>query len=240
MEKSYYQQLLDRIEELFISKSYKEASKLVDNELSMPYVPREFEEKLLKYRDDLKGYLTEEKPEVLLSKEQVRDYLMKGSRERIAQVIGFLASANIRNYLETVEDYLLSDFADPLTSTQILQIMRDQQLSRNIQLKKNGIILQADPSKLPDVLEQPVLQDVFRDIEELFETDDPVFMQQCQSVLLNFAFNLYPVLLNDEDREKVLYSVIRYVYCAYDDHEGWKQFCSDHQIEEKGLIKFEL
>ncbi len=240
MDNSYYQRLLANIEELFIKGDYRKASQLVEEELAMPYVPKETEERLLSYREDLKGYLSEEKPKVLLSREQVEEYLGSGSQERVSQVIGFLADASIRSYLEPVSRYMVDDKADPLVITQLLQIMRDQQLDQNVMLRKNGILLQINPSGLPDVLDQPVLQEIFTQIGKLFETDDPVFAQQAQSVLISFAFNLYPILLKEQERDKVLYSVIHYVYSAYDDQDGWQSFCRAHQIDEKGLIKFQL
>ncbi len=239
MDNSYYQQLLANIEELFIKGDYSGASRLVEDELAMPYVPKETLDRLLAYRDDLKGYLSQEKPKVILDQSRIDEFL-NGSAERKAQAIGFLSEANIRGYMEPVGRYMLNDEADPLVITQLLQIMRDQQLNQNVQLRKNGILLQVNPSELPDVLEQPVLQDIFRRISELFETEDPVFAQQAQSVLISFAFTLYPVLLSEQEREKVLYSVIHYVYSAYDDEKGWQSFCRSHKIDEKGLIKFRL
>ena len=51
---NYYDELLSKLDELMDNKHYKEAEKLIDDELSMAYVPKDIESKLKEYKDEVK------------------------------------------------------------------------------------------------------------------------------------------------------------------------------------------
>lgn len=240
MTKGYYEQLCDEISRFIDNGEYLKASEMVEEELKMPYVPSACEQQLLQFREQLKPYLTVDKAAVMLTGEQIAECLKSGDYDKRMKGVNYLREVNIRNHLNLLEDYMTSEEADPLICSELIQIMAHQQISDPVRLKKNGILLEVIPAQLPDVLDQDVLIRIFTAIQKLFEAEDPVFMQQCQSVLINFAFNLYPILLKPQDYEKVLYSVIHYVYRAYDDEQSWKRFAEEHEISENQLINFEL
>lgn len=48
---NYYDDILKKIKDLYEQKEYLKASMIIDEELNMPFVPSDFEEKLLDLKD---------------------------------------------------------------------------------------------------------------------------------------------------------------------------------------------
>ena len=53
MSENYYEQLLNKLEKDFLEEKYDEAKTLIDEELKMPFVPKDVLEKLEKYQEQL-------------------------------------------------------------------------------------------------------------------------------------------------------------------------------------------
>ena len=102
---NYYDELLSKLDELMDNKHYKEAEKLIDDELSMAYVPKDIESKLKEYKDEVKVYTFRSRS---LNEEQIEEYLYNDPEHQLRAVTE-LDKRNLRDLIDLCDKYLRSN-----------------------------------------------------------------------------------------------------------------------------------
>ena len=102
---NYYDELLSKLDELMDNKHYKEAEKLIDDELSMAYVPKDIESKLNEYKDEIKVYTFRSRS---LNDEQIEEYLFNDPEHQLRAVTE-LDKRNLRDLIDLCDKYLRSN-----------------------------------------------------------------------------------------------------------------------------------
>ena len=102
---NYYDELLTKLDELMDNKHYKEAEKLIDDELSMAYVPKDIESKLKEYKDEVKVYTFRSRS---LNDEQIEEYLFNDPEHQLRAVTE-LDKRNLRDLIDLCDKYLRSN-----------------------------------------------------------------------------------------------------------------------------------
>ena len=88
---NYYDEILKKIEELLKDNKQDEVRRIVDDELSQAYIPRDFEEKLNEIKDSLVVDIKTHS----LSDEEIIEYL-GGSKEKQLMAVSILDKKNLR------------------------------------------------------------------------------------------------------------------------------------------------
>ena len=102
---NYYDELIEKIRKLIDDEEYPNADRLITNELEMPYVPKEVEEKL----EELRGELNYLNPlEKNLTDEKIESFLLSDNDHQLLAV-NELDHRNLREYISLCERYLSSD-----------------------------------------------------------------------------------------------------------------------------------
>ena len=102
---SYYDTILKRVESEMEKGDFTEAMKLLEEELSMPYIPKEDEERIItKYNLCRSELRAQEKPR-RSAVEDIGD-LLRGSIDEQFQAVEQLRKSNIRNYADEVREAL--------------------------------------------------------------------------------------------------------------------------------------
>lgn len=236
MAVNYYQTIVNHIEKLIENNDFSRANKIIEEELSMPYVPQDVLMKLQQLHDICKFNLVEEKKSEILSPEEVYEYLKSG-KSKAYKALETLSMANIRNYLEIIKKLLVDSSINRVLKSLLIEQLQIQQVSNIINFTIDNEIYSIIPSKIPSPLSQPNYGVINKKIESIIESN-PSFLQQCQMVLINVIYDNYPFLIKDEDTDKIAYSVIAYVYRAYHDDEGLHKFLQDYKIDESMLQDF--
>ncbi len=234
MADNFYTQLIADIEDLIAREMYEMADEVIQDELGMPYVPGEVLKKLESLRKEIKPFLIKEKKMVMLSEEQVAEYL-RSSGEKQYHALNFLQAVNARNYLEVIQDYLLYDSADRLIVSILLETCQKQGINEPISYYHNGERKVCVPSKLQDMFETETFTLCWQTLKDILENQNPSFLKQCQQVLIQYTYLNYPEQIRCEG-DILAYSIIAYVYAAYDDYEGYRGFVETFDIDEEKLI----
>ena len=235
---NYYQDLIRRIQEHIDKAEYKEASVLIVEELALPYVPADTYEKLKAMRDDIKGYLNEEKAARFMSEQEVLDNLLAGG-EKAYKAVNYLNRVNMREYLDVIQEYFLSDECERMVSSVIFEVAHRQDINARLQYCNNGSWHTVNPHRLTAVTDAPAFGETLMLMTDKFENINPSFLELCRQVLAQYAYLKYPDPL-DENAEILFYQIIRYVYNAYGDKEGWQRFVKENGIDEKAIPEFLL
>lgn len=235
MPDNYYDELLKSVNRAMAEENYQQASRLIDDELAMPYVPETVMGQLESLKRDLAGKLTAEKRQVIMSPEEVYESLFSDS-ESAYLALNYLKKANIRQYLGVIKDYLGSEDGNEMISSLLLELCHDQQIHDELTVLKRGKIQKVIPAELGNVLDDRGFQDSWQFLRDLLENDNPSFLQQCQQVLIQYAYKRYPEPL-DNSNGRLALGVVRYVFEAYNDTEGFEKLCRQLDVDKESAEK---
>ena len=235
---NYYRELIAEIEKLISSQEYEKASRVIEEELKMPYVPMDTYDRLVDLRQQVRGYLTKEPAERFLSRQQVLDNLEAGG-EKAYKAVSFLKKANIREYLDAIQDYMLTEDADRMIVSVLFDLCHRQGISTELQYSDRGIRKRVRPSEAGDVTDNEIFAETVELLSQRFENRNPSFLELCRQVLVQHAYLCYPEPLKN-DADILTAQIVRYVSAAIQDMEGWKRYVSEYGIDENAIPELSL
>ena len=232
MNNNYYDDILEKIKNAYENKEYQKAEFYIEEELSMPYVPIEFEKALLelqnKYQDKLK------RNEFSLSDEEIETYL-KADPYKQMLAVNYLNGLNIRDYLELVQEFLLSE-ADDKIKVLMINTLMEQDITDEMKVKKDGL----DISFIPRYAEPIDVSDGYVRAKEYFDEvlkQNPSMHQMAMELLGHKCFSYLPFSYSEEEGELIAKEIICYIYDCLGDSEAKETFINEYLNElEKKII----
>ncbi len=228
METNYYQEMLKQVESNIENKKYEEAYGQISEELAMPYIPSDILLRLETLKKEVEPFLNREKVKRILSPEEVLEAL-KTNSELTLQAIDTLSSSNIRNYLDVIQEYLDYELADRYIISLLFELCQQQQVTVPLTFTDKGVEYTIAPNQLNEVLDDEVLMASWALLSDLFENNNPSFLQMCREALVQYAYHIYPLSIEYSSIELVN-MVVKYVYQASNDMEEWQKFIAVQQI----------
>lgn len=201
--KKYYDMLALEVLILVQLEQDDEALKILEEELSMPYIPDNYETLFRStYESLVKKKNANEKqysPFDLLSEEELKE-LISPSKESEVIFLAFqqLAKRNVRQYMDVVSKYLQSDAKD-YYKTVLLEILQDQGIDVKIDLKHAGKMITVNPSKLEPLINEEMINDMSKYLVNMNEDKDVSINQDCYDILMNYLGNIYPEKVDKEE-----------------------------------------
>ena len=203
---------------------------VVEKYKSMPYISMEVEELLNSLKDEVtKAY---SKPKHEVTKEDIRKALFSSNEENIAAACQYLSGLNIREYMDIIEDFLMSDIKYKY-KTLALFILMDQGVTSEVKIKRGNRVF----SILPASLEAPFEKDSYKEIKEIITKDVALpndIMNATIECLNNVVIKSFPYdYLENEDLEYVA-EVLCAVACKfYDEGYNLEQIACDYDKDEQ-------
>ncbi|BDV03354.1 MAG: hypothetical protein HPPSJP_0750 [Candidatus Hepatoplasma scabrum] len=140
MEKNnYYNHLIFKIENFINKKEYSKASKLIVDELKMPYVPLDVEAKLFDFEKIIFANLKNNKEYNSFS---IYWYLNFLNNDKIDffekfEIIENFDNFNLKKYLSDFKNFFLNDKVSDLLKLKLLLIFKRQEIKENIDILFN-------------------------------------------------------------------------------------------------------
>jgi len=174
----FYGEIEIKIKKAIEENKIEEASKIISQELSMPYIPLEFEEKLKEYQLSLRSMIDNSKN---LSRDQVLDFFESNDPYLNLKAISIMASYNLRNYCKEIQDYLLHDHIFN-SKCLLADILIEQEIDYDFKVKIDDLIRTYNFKYMQRITEQELYFKVKNKLSEIFENDNPS--------LFNFSLDL--------------------------------------------------
>lgn len=207
----YYDELLVSIESLINKQDFENAKKLIDDELKMPYVPIDIENKLYEFR---KLCLSDKSLNHNFDLNLLEEYL-NGTKEQALIAINQLSKLNIRNYLDIIITFLNENEDDALKGI-LIDIMIEQHINESITINKDGLIYEFIPSALDRPFESPCFQKALSILNELLMSY-PSLLKMAQQLLIEKFFIALPLSYEVEESRELSLSIIQQVCILMDD-----------------------
>lgn len=215
-EETYYDVVSMYVMTLKELGEYDEAINILIEELSMPYIPYQYEmmfntaydEVLLEKQEA--QYVVESKNQIF-SIEEIEQVLKNNdcNEDLLYMAIDQLQQMNIRLIIPTVRDYLLNPKRHFFAKTLLMEILIDQQVDDEFEIEKFSQYYHINPSYMPLVLEQSCYEGIANYLQKGLEDDNPSLFEQCIDFLEFMLYALYPQDIY-EDEFRVIAAAIHY------------------------------
>ncbi|MCD7892719.1 MAG: hypothetical protein LUG60_03365 [Erysipelotrichaceae bacterium] len=243
---TYYDVISMYVTALKELQEFEEAIDILIEELSMPYIPYEYENVFNAAYDQILLDKQEARYEVesknqIFSIEEIEQLLKNKSSndELIYMALDQLQQLNIRLILPTIRDYLNDPKRDFFIKSLLLEILIDQQVDDEFEVEKFNQYYDINPVYMPLVLEQDAYQGIGLYLEKNIEDENPSLYQQCLDYLEYYLYSVYPNEIYEDDYHIIAASIHYYVatlqmidideedieimyYCTMDDIERMK------------------
>lgn len=203
---NYYEEILKEIKEAIDAGEDEKARKLIENELSVSYVPRDVEEKLHEYLKELKSEEYSPKP---LSDEDLERYLKMDEIHQL-MAVEQLNKKNLRDYLDLCQDYLSSD---GYINGKVLLI--DSLIRQEINCDFSYNDSTFNPSKIIRVEESEGFLSGLQAIRERF-MKDPSMMRMGEQLLYKEVLLALPETLSYDEGLIVADKIIKHILDAFE------------------------
>lgn len=226
---TYYEDILKKVESQMAQQDYQSAYSILDDELSMPYIPREYEERLIAYynqcRSEVRVHNTRH-----YSEEDIAT-LLKGSLEEQFLAIEQLKKSNVRNHMDTIQKYLKNQ-PHFLVRSYVMEVMMEQNITDEVYTEIDGLDVTFTPCYIESPMESDGVQKTLCYLKDWFENDDPTFTMMCVESLVKEAYLKLPFNVEEDEAFDLALAIAQYVFVANAEKEAWKKF-----LEEKGLAQ---
>lgn len=214
---TYYDVLSYYVSFLKENELYEEAINTLIEELSMPYIPYQYESKLNEVYDELillkrEAYATYEGQTRILTDEDLELYLIKGASEEVANIaLQQLAAQNIRRYMPGVRQFLKNDDRSSLEKSLLLEILKEQEVDEELEIRKHQHTIEVNPIYLESVVDSYICEHITGLYQTHIEQDNPTLYEMCLEFLIFYLYDWYPMLEMIEDDESLAAAIHFYV-----------------------------
>ncbi|WP_040207746.1 tetratricopeptide repeat protein [Neobacillus jeddahensis] len=115
----------------------------------------------------------------------------KSLNEQMLLIAG-LAEKNIRPFVEEIVDYLKADTGHPFLKTMLLTLLKEQEIDREIVVKKFALEETVNPILLPEVRVQPRIIEVKALLADQLESTNPGLYENTLGMIEQTFFISYP------------------------------------------------
>lgn len=200
----YYKELVSNIEKAIESADYDKASKLIDDELSLPYVPKDVLEKLREFKENIPA----EDINRTLSEEEIREYL-KGNEYRQLVAVEQLNKLNLREYYDLCNEYLKSDGFINAKVLLIESLVR-QEISDEYTMLKDGMLFNFIPRYVMLPEESEGYNTALKILSDYY-MKEPSYFLMARDLLYKDCFMALPLSYISEEGEMLARNIISYL-----------------------------
>lgn len=207
---NYYDETLDKIKDLIDNEEYEEAKRLIQNELEVSYVPRDFETKLYELLDIVREKTFKVKT---ISDEDIEKYLKMDNDHQIIAVDA-LDKRNLRDYIDICNTYLKGDGFINAKVLLIDSLIR-QEINHVFEYKKNDEIIKFNPSNIENIQESEGYISCLNALRERF-MKEPSMLYMAEQLLYKEALMTLPDNLNTNEGLLLSNRIIDYIITSFD------------------------
>lgn len=233
---NYYKNMLNEVEELLNEEKYQEAKVIVDEELKMPYVPKEVLEQLESFRLIIQSNVLVNTPLKVLSEDEMLDNLFKDDIAQY-QAVNNLKDKNLRNYIDVIGKYLNLG-KNKYTSAILIDELIRQEINHEFTYN-NCQELVFNPYYLEKLEDSDGFIYGINKLVDTLESNDPTLYEMSKSLYLEESYLYLPNYYEIEDSEILVHSIICYLYKSINE-EMYEKYIIDNKIDINYLFKLSV
>ena len=227
--KGFYSEMIQEINEMI--KKGEEASALnkIEEELSMPYIPLDFQQAILALKQKLRPKMKTLKQiddEMLLE-------LLFGDEQKQLLAIHYLQELNLRHYMNEVKQ-VLAQPNHPFVRALLIDLMIEQQICEDIEIDVDGLQVLSNPSFIEPPLEADGAVAAMNLIVNWLENDNPSMCRLCLDDLSKEAFLHLPFNIEEDESDALALAIVRRVAGLMGDLKPFHCLIQEKSLAEIG------
>lgn len=233
MEENYYEKQIELIEEKIKLECWDETIQLIQEELSMPYIPKRFLDKIKKLESEVKSrFKQNEKVTVIQDEDELRALLQLDEMSQI-KALDQMSRLNLRQYDTLVQD-TFNQLNDRLIQNLFLRICIEQQLTNEYNYTTDGIEYSLIPASLCLPEESEGVEVAMKYLTDWLDKN-PSLLNLCIEKLRYYALLALPVSYTEDEGYDLAYQVLEEVYLQISDESEWNVFKLEHNLGNNSL-----
>lgn len=205
---NYYEKTLIDIKELIEKGNKEEAIRIIEEELKAPYLPKDFNDEILKIYNENKVSKS-----FSLSDDDLAAYL-KDSKEKQLIAVSVLNKKSLRDYLDLCNEYLCSDGFINAKVLLVDSLIR-QEINEEIKMENNGIEYNFIPKYILLVEESDGFIEGSKMLNEHF-LKEPSKASLAIDLLYKELMLSLPINISEEECPILVNNIIGYIEKAFD------------------------
>ncbi|EFC05145.1 hypothetical protein HMPREF9013_0424 [Bulleidia extructa W1219] len=226
---SYYDEILDQIQRAMSEENYEEAQFLLKKELSMPYIPEGFEQKLMVLKKEVEGYLRREKGEVSL--DCLLTMLQKKADFQI-QAVSQLLRRNLRDVVPELQDYLEKE-PNVEAASLLIEGLAEQGIREEFHYRKDGVEYVFWPEEIIPVSSSDGFLEAKRYLKVWLENNHPDFLELCMHQLIHDCYVFLPLHYDAPEGRFLALSILEKISSYMDDGNLYQEIISKEEKKSR-------
>ncbi len=202
---NYYDEVIQEIQENIENKNYCEAMSLLKKELSMPYIPKDVEDKLYALLHDLKFQMSDQSNSYERNIDDILDGL-HGTSEQQLIACSQLVKRNLRDYIEDIRDYLKEDpYVD--AAALLVESLAEQEIQDEFVWNKDGVEYTFYGDSITPCAKSKGFLKANLLLQKWLEKN-PDMYEMAKSLLIHEVFLFLPLTYEEEEGESLAFDIV--------------------------------
>lgn len=193
VSKKYYQIMTYKISFLIETKNYLEANYLIKEEMSVPYIPVEFEEFLFESKRIVDFVLKKNKPSY--SSDDIED-IDKLDNQTLLSILPDLKKYNLVGYHNQLQNIFLNTQINDLTKSLLIACLSDVKLNETFYVIKEGVTIKFNPCEVFDIRVGDNFKYVEDNISKLIDVEINT-LEIINKIATTYLLNIYPLVISE-------------------------------------------
>lgn len=226
---------------------FDEAIDILVEELSMPYIPYQYEilfntayDQVLLEKQEA-NWEVESKNQIF-SIDEIEQILKNKecNEDLLYMALDQLQQLNIRLIIPTIRNYLKDPQKHFFAKSLLMEIMIEQQVDEDFEVEKFNRYYDFNPSYMPLILQQNHYIGILRYLQNGLEDDNPTLFEQCVDYLEYYLYAIYPQEIYEDEYGLKAAAIHYYVATLQSIDIDMEElevlyYCQEEEIEEEIL-----
>jgi hypothetical protein len=210
----FYDVMILYLNSLIASNDKEKALKLVKEELAMPYIPGDYEEKFKEIYREL-SYKEKESKDFTLSIDQIKNILetyddaIYEDKLSIIRAIIEMSKLNIREFIDSIEVFFKRNLRNTY-KVMVVDALRSQGVNWNFDFVNGDESTNINPLTSENVLESEVYSNIKSLLEETIGKQNPNLLSLATENLMLYLSEIYPKTVKSKEYNFIAYCVHTY------------------------------
>lgn len=230
---NYYLDLEQQIERLLNEGNTKEALRLIEDELKMPYIPMKTEEKLKEWQQECQKQLNIP-IQPAIDFEMIQEFLLDEDEMLNQAGLIELSKLNLRQHLNELQ-LILSKSNSSMVKSMILLNCVDQQIDTEFRFEKDGMIYEVNPRYIVHPKDSEGYQLASTHLEEI-TFKEPSLNDLVQQLLVHEVILALPQSYDELEAKPLANSILKKGYVLLNRESEWYNYTVENKIKESDCL----
>ncbi|MDD6258611.1 MAG: DUF3196 domain-containing protein [Erysipelotrichaceae bacterium] len=194
---SYYDEILEEIQDLMDENKNEEAMQIVKKELSMPYIPSDVEPQLKKLKRELDYRCSLDRQRTEVSSDALLEKLYGKEAEQLSAAAA-LSSRNLREFLPEIQNWL-EDNPFPEAAALMIEAIAEQDIKDDFTLRTNDVEYDFYGDSVTPVAESEGFLEADKLLYDWLGMKHPDLYEMARTLLIHEVYMFLPLSYEKEE-----------------------------------------